>query len=203
MSEKALKKLNEIFSKVKITREILHSEISTEEDIFELESRLNLRFPEGYKEFCRFFGSGYFGKDWICIDVPKRGSLEKHLRSNHEIIDAYKMGIEDDLDAEDSEKSALISLLERSWIFGFGNQTLFLFSQENSEEQDPGCKIYAFNYDLNLYDLGQNFFDFLRGFCLGDGMARGFSQLISSMVPLDQTIDQIRVKTFTPLYSRG
>jgi hypothetical protein len=178
----------------------LRTEISTEEDISALEARTGLRFPEGYADFCQIFGKGYFGDDWIHFDVPKRENIESYLRSNSEIVDAYSIGIVDNPNFEDIQKQELISLLERSWIFGFGNQVLFLFSQEVYGELNLTCKIYAFDYDLNLYDLGRDFFAFLEEVCLGERIKEDFPELLESMLPLDKTIDQIKTRTFTPSF---
>ena len=180
-------------SQVEIIDQISFPLTSSAEEFSTLESRLNLRLPSGYRLFCQTFGRGRFGYDWILIEAPKLDDLEMLLRSNEEIIFAYKYRFEDE------NKEEVVSLLDRSFVFASCNQVIFLFSQEASKDLNLAWKIHAIDDDGNLHDFGQNFFEFVRDCCLGNKVEEEFPEMLVFMISAGMTTDEVISNRFTPV----
>ncbi|MGD1943706.1 MAG: SMI1/KNR4 family protein [Leptolyngbyaceae cyanobacterium] len=165
----------------------------TSEIFFEFEHKSGFSFPEEFRFFCQIFGRGRFGNDWILISrCPAAEDLNEQLDDDVDIIETLKLQFEGSADT--------LSILNQSYYFGCCNQVSFLFTKEVVEGQPNFChRIYAMDDNGNFYNMGIDFFQFVKKYCLGEGIGQDFPQLLKFMVPAGRNKEQMVLNAFTSI----
>lgn len=142
------------------------SEIWSEEDFQAFEIKTGIILPTEYKEFCQVFGTGCFG-DFVSIFCP-------NIQLSNICLEAIKDEITE-FPHQDLEKmldrKSLIQLLDSAFVFGTEPRANSIFwDLRTYSELDKSYDIYWANsdcFDGEIYQVGRNFSEFVRDFCLG------------------------------------
>lgn len=151
--------------------------ICSEAEIEQVEKELGFKFPTGYKEYCRIFGSGSFGQGdapeffRVYCPCPSPSSIDIR-QTGHNLI-----GLKLDLDAseplEDAEKAKVLHrLLENGYAFCDTDiADRFIWDLTTYREDDQSYDIYWIPDERveEIRLVGRDFFEFIDKFCLGDG----------------------------------
>jgi SMI1/KNR4 family protein SUKH-1 len=152
--------------------------ICSEAEIDQVEIELGFKFPAGYKEYCRIFGSGSLGQGdapgffRVYCPCPYPSSVDIR-QTGHNLI-----GLKLDLDAseplEDTEKAKVLHrLLEDGYAFGDNDRAdRFIWDLTTYREDDRAYDIYWIPDECveEVKLVGRDFFEFIDKFCLGAGL---------------------------------
>ena len=191
------KKWNALLSQVKIVSSEWPVENDSSlvtcslEDFLEFKNKTRFPFPEDFGLFCQTFGSGRFGKKWILIlAFPGFDNIDAHIAGHREILEAFKESFE--------HLPKTVSILEKSYPFASYDQILFVFTKEEGSSEK--CMINAVNDDDGkVYDMGEDFFLFVRDYCLSTKIKRDFPELLSAIFSDSEMFEQVVLRIFTPL----
>jgi len=176
MDNEIIKKWEAMSATLKIVQK--SSLICSEAEIEQVEKELGFKFPAGYKEYCRIFGSGSLGQG----DAPKffRVYCPCPSPSSVDIRETgYNLiGLKLDLDAseplEDAEKAKILHrLLENGYAFGDTDiADRFIWDLTTYREVDQSYDIYWIPDERveEITLVGRDFFEFIDKFCLGTGL---------------------------------
>ncbi|MEL6397493.1 MAG: SMI1/KNR4 family protein [Cyanobacteria bacterium J06626_4] len=161
------------------------------EDFLEFKHKTQFPFPEDFRLFCQTFGSGRFGNKWILIlAFPSFDNIDEHIASHREILDAFRESL--------GHLPSSVSILDKSYPFAIYDQILFLFTKE--EDPNKKCMITAVNDDdEKIYDMGEDFFLFVKDYCLNKKIKKDFPELFSAIFSDSKMFEQVVSRTFTPL----
>lgn len=134
--------------------------LAAHEDVDRLENVLDIRFPDGYREFVTTLGQGDYC-NFIRVDLPK--TIEQEWRSRQEFLNEYffwEMG-EEILSKE--------KVIESIQIAGTIDGDVMIFHPSNRE------MIYVLprNDDM-LYEIGSNLYEAIDWLCVSHSTATGF-----------------------------
>ena len=136
--------------------------IWSEERLLAFEAKTGIILPAGYKEFCQIFGNGTLG-DYMGISYP-------NLQESNGITASLK----DSLDIVAGKVSNLAEIqktLDSAFFFADNsNAHLVFWDLRTYSESDRSYDIYITYLDCfegEFYQIGRDFFEFVRDFCLG------------------------------------
>jgi hypothetical protein len=151
--------------------------ICPDEQIAQAEKELGFRFPAGYPEYCRVFGSGSLGQgdapEFFRIYCPCCPPSSFDIRrTGHDLI-GLKLGLDADGPLDDGEKEKMLRrLLESGYAFGGTDRAeSFMWDLTTYSEADRSYDIYRVPVDSIEESalVGRDFFKFVSEFCLGGG----------------------------------
>lgn len=168
--------------------------ICSEVEIERAEKELGFKFPVGYKEYCRVFGSGSLGQGdaptffrVYCPCCPQ--TLFDIRHTGHNLI-GLKIDVEAIEPIEDVDKAQLLyRLLDYGYVFGDSDRAdRFIWDITTYSEEDQSYDIYWIPDEEaeEITLVGRNFFDFLDKFCLGTGWKIMFPEEYLSDMPETQ-----------------
>jgi hypothetical protein len=192
MNNEIVKKWEAILATLTVVRK--SSLICSEAEIEQVEKELGFKFPAGYKEFCRIFGSGSLGlgdaPEFFRVYCPCPSPSSADIReTGHNLI-----GLKLDLDAseplEDAEKAKVLHrLLEGGYAFCDSDiADRFIWDLTTYREEDQSYDIYWIPDERveEITLVGRDFFEFIDKFCLGTGWKKMFPEEYASDNPIDQ-----------------
>lgn len=146
--------------------------ILSAEQLSEFEGQAGVVLPSAYKEFCQVFGSGVFGRTNFKIHSPDLKDVEGQLASNQHIMEVAKGAY--------SYPEHVQQLLDAAYLFGWGEgYVIFFFDLRSYSDTDKSYDIYGICDAVKpVYNLGRDFFAFIRDVCLGDRAMEEFSELV-------------------------
>ncbi|MEO1684061.1 MAG: SMI1/KNR4 family protein [Cyanobacteria bacterium J06631_12] len=148
----------------------MYPEIFSESELSEFEEETKIILPSGYRDFCKVFGSGCFGDDFLAIHCPskfwvesmspsKRSSITESLQSSQETLQSTYL------------KS--LELINSAFVFGGQDYFSLFWDLRTYRKSDDSYDIYwALDepYNGEIYNVGRDFSMFVRDFCLGDDL---------------------------------
>ena len=149
--------------------------ICSEADIDEVEKELGFKFPSGYKEYSRVFGSGSLGQSdestFFRVYCPCSPQSSVDIRQTGHNLIGLKLDLDVSEPIEDTDKAkALYRLLESGYAFADSDRAdRFIWDLTTYREEDQSYDIYWVP-DENVEDIsliGRDFFEFIEKFCLG------------------------------------
>lgn len=154
------------------------SEVEFSETDFDIaEKELKLKFPSGYKDFCRVFGAGMLNNHvrlYCPYNSQSRFDIRNHLWQMEALQDElssekdrFRKGIPCDVNDD------LIKLLDRISINGItfadtGNANIFIWDLYSYSETDQSYDIFMTTLDglRNTELVGRDFYHFIKDYCL-------------------------------------
>lgn len=175
MDDDILKKWETLLSSLSVTK---RSELTCPEAQFaQAEAELGFRFPAGYTEYCRVFGSGSMGQgdapELFRIYCPCCPTSSFDIRrTGHDLI-RLKLDLDASMPMDDRQKEkTLLRLLESGYAFGDTDRAdSFMWDLTTYSEADRSYDIYWIP-DESIEEsalVGRDFFEFVSEFCLGGG----------------------------------
>ena len=160
-----IEKWQALLNQLEIVEKSVLIEIVSEERLKALESKLNATLPIEYKQFCQVFGIGLLGyymrirffdiwESDISINCIKLDLGYDNLTINGDILD----------------RESINNLLDSAFVFGDNCCSEVVFwDLRTYSELDQSYDIYLANEDCfeGVYKVGRDFYEFIRGFCLG------------------------------------
>jgi hypothetical protein len=151
--------------------------ICSEAEIEQVEKELGFKFPAGYKEYCRIFGSGSFGQgdapNFFRVYCPCRSPSSIDIRQTGYNLIGLKLDLDASEPLEDSEKATILHrLLENGYAFGDTDiSDRFIWDLTTYDKDDQSYDIYWIPDESveKIRLIGRDFFEFIDKFCLGDG----------------------------------
>jgi hypothetical protein len=149
--------------------------ICSEADIDEVEKELGFKFPSGYKEYSRVFGSGSLGQSdaptFFRVYCPCKPQSSVDIRQTGHNLIGLKLDLDVSEPIEDTDKAkALYRLLESGYAFADSDRAdRFIWDLTTYREEDQSYDIYWVP-DENVEDIsliGRDFYEFIEKFCLG------------------------------------
>ncbi|MDY7007305.1 MAG: SMI1/KNR4 family protein [Cyanobacteriota bacterium] len=137
--------------------------IWSEERLLAFEAKTGITLPADYKYFCQVFGLGMFCNYWrISLYPDKKNSRKEMLLTE---IDE----LSDSVASPTMDKISLKNLVTNALIFGNTvNSHLMFWDLRTYSERDRSYDIYFGDIIYaDVYQVGRNFFEFVRDFCLG------------------------------------
>jgi hypothetical protein len=145
-------------------------------DLELFESEAGHKLPSEYKKYLEVFGAGGFGLDGFRIDCPNVYNIDAFLGGNVSILESCL----ETFKIDKKWTSKLQGLLENSYIFGDGsNKVEFVFDLRTWSNIDQSYDIYGLNFSTCcFFQIGRDFFEFVRDCCIGEKIRREFPDLI-------------------------
>jgi hypothetical protein len=189
MAEDPLQRWQSLLEEVEIviTPFSLTSRLQTasEEQLTEFEQMAGFLLPQGYKEFLQVFGHGMFGYNEFRINCPQVD--KSYISTMHLSQSAARIVYEDHRDEVPLE---ILELFNASFQFGSGSRYyhLFFFDLRSYSELDLSYDFYTLieRKGAHIYNLGRDFFSFIRDVCIGDKAEADFPLLIRKLEDRDQ-----------------
>ena len=170
MNQQIIQKWETLRSGLRIKHQ--SQELCTEAEIDLVEEELGFRFPLGYKEYCRVFGSGKIGNIFrvYCPCYPKN---RVDIRETGDNLIGLKLDMESIDPAKDVEIAALLErLLEHGYAFADTDLAdRFIWDLKSYRAADQSYDIYWIPDEeaASVRLVGRNFYEFIEQFCLGTG----------------------------------
>lgn len=136
--------------------------IWSEERLLAFEAKTGIILPAGYKEFCQIFGSGMLGYD-MRISYPNLLESDLTAASLKDSLDSVAQNV--------PNLAEIQKTLDSAFFFADNsNAHLVFWDLRTYSESDRSYDIYITYLDCfegEFYQIGRDFFEFVRDFCLG------------------------------------
>jgi hypothetical protein len=173
MNNNMIKKWESLLSTITVAK--TSGLICSEAEIDGVEKELGFKFPAGYKEYSRVFGSGSLGQsdapNFFRVYSPCCPRSSVDIRQTGYNLIGLKLDLEASEPIEDADKAKLLHrLLESGYAFADSDRAdRFIWDLTTYREEDQSYDIYWIP-DENVEGIsliGRDFFEFIDKFCLG------------------------------------
>jgi hypothetical protein len=146
-------------------------------ELEQFEFKVGYKLPLEYKNYLQIFGAGGFSSDGFRVHCPDVYNIDAFVGGNVSILESCKLAFQ----YNKRWTNRLQDLIENSYIFGDrdSDEVEFVFDLRTWSNNDQSYDIYGLNFSSCCYfQIGRDFFEFVRDCCIGKRIRRDFPDLI-------------------------